>query len=411
VKAPELSESPPTAPLLQTLLEESFAFASPHGTITRWGAGAARLFGLPPEEMTGRSLFDSVLGSDDGGWRALLESEAGSASATIETQLHRSDGREFPCEVRFVPVALADGLEFSWFTSDLTADRPLEEKEERLRERHPRVVELLERGGADEAPRTVDGALAGIVVTFRSTAPGPVTPGERLEDAIVRTARTEREVVDLREPMVQIAADTDRLAARLEEMVEAIEDLGRRVEPLERASSAPGTLEELRAGVAEAAAVANEARHKAAEAQRDALTTRRALAALRPPAAGLYAADGDPAEPARPARAGFDDASMPMATLTLEGNFMELNPGFRELVGYSEEEFASARWPSNLDREHLDECERIRELLAAGELEGTRVHAPYMHREGMLVELSGRMSLVRDAQGSPDHLLLTLDVR
>jgi hypothetical protein len=80
-------------------------------------------------------------------------------------------------------------------------------------------------------------------------------------------------------------------------------------------------------------------------------------------------------------------------------------------VGYSEEEFASARWPSNLDRDHLDEQERLREALAAGEVEGTRVRAPYMHREGMLVELSGRISLVRTPHGSPDHLLLTLDVR
>ena len=41
----------------------------------------------------------------------------------MTTELRRADGREFPCVVRFLPVALADGLDFSSFSSDLGADR------------------------------------------------------------------------------------------------------------------------------------------------------------------------------------------------------------------------------------------------------------------------------------------------
>ena len=117
------------------LLEENFAFASPRGTITRWGSGAARLFGVAADDMAGRSLFDSVLGKR--GRRLARDARArvrlGQAGGRPPS-LRRSDGREFPCEVRFFPVALADGLEFSSFASDLTADRPLEVKEERLRQ-------------------------------------------------------------------------------------------------------------------------------------------------------------------------------------------------------------------------------------------------------------------------------------
>ena len=94
--------------LLGELLDESFAFASPRGNVTRWGAGAARLFGMPADEVAGRSLFDTVLaGGDDGGWRALLDGEADSARRVVTTELRRADGREIPCVVRFLAVPLA----------------------------------------------------------------------------------------------------------------------------------------------------------------------------------------------------------------------------------------------------------------------------------------------------------------
>jgi PAS domain S-box-containing protein len=387
------------------LLDENFAFASPRGTITRWGAGAVRLFGVASDDVAGRSLFDSVLGDDDGGWRMMLEQESGSAQRVVETELRRADGREFPCEVRFFPVALADGLDFSSFASELTADRPLEDREDRLRERHARVVGLLDEGSEGNGTVEVEDRLAGIVVTFRSTAEGPITEDELLEDAIERTERTEREVDDLREPVARLEAQAERLAAKVEEALQGMSALADRVGALERGAqeaspAAPDDLDELRAGVADA-------RRQAAEAQREAQTTRRALAALRPLGAGA----GDLEEEGRPPREGFDDATVPMATLTLGGNFMELNPGFRELVGYSEEEFSHARWPSNVDRARLADHEGLRKALAAGELEGTHLELAYMHREGLLVELSGRISLVRTPDGTPDHLLLTLDVR
>jgi PAS domain S-box-containing protein len=344
------------------MLEENFAFASPRGTITRWGAGAAVLFGMSGEDVAGRAIFEAVLAEGDGGWRALLEGEADSAQRMISLELGRSDGQTFPCEVRFLPVALADGLDFSSFSSDLRADRPMDESQELLRSRHPHVVELLEGAEDGDEPVKPDGPLAGLVVTFRSSAPPPVTPDRRLEEAL---ERTEREVEDIRAPVNRLETQVGGLAAQVEQAFQA--------------------MAELRADI------------------------RRALAAL--PAASGVNPNGDPDEPARPARPGFDDAAVPMATLTLQGNFMELNPGFRELVGYSEELFASARWPSNVDRTRLAEHTELRERLAAGEIEGEHVEVAYMHSAGLVVELSGRMSLVRTSNGAPDHLLLTLDVR
>jgi PAS domain S-box-containing protein len=367
------------------MLEENFAFASPRGTITRWGAGAAVLFGMSGEEVAGRSLFEAVLVGDDGGWANLLEGKAKSARRMVALEFARADGQTFPCEVRFLPVVLADGLEFSSFSADLRAERPREESEELLRSRHPHVVELLEKADDGDESLDPDAPLAGLVVTFRSSAPPPAAADKRLEDAL---ERTEREVEDIREPVTRLETQVDGLAAQIEQAFRA--------------------MAELRSDIELALTAGQDARQLAVDAQRDAGTTRRVLAALG--TTGVNP-NGDPDGPARPPRPGFDDAGVPMATLTLQGNFMELNPGFRELVGYTEEEFASARWPSNVDRARLEEHTELREKLAAGEIEGEHVDVAYMHSAGLVVELSGRMSLVRTSNAVPDHLLLTLDVR
>ncbi len=54
--------------------------------------------------------------------------------------------------------------------------------------------------------------------------------------------------------------------------------------------------------------------------------------------------------PTREPRHGFDDAPQPMAVLTLDGKFRELNAAFSKLVGYQEHEFLKAVWPSVHDR-------------------------------------------------------------
>ena len=277
----------------------------------------------------------------------------------VTTELRRADGREIPCVVRFLAVPLPDGLEFSSFSSDLAAHRSTDEDEELLRERHARVVELLEAEEGNSEPVELDGPLAGIVVTFRSSAPGLITPDERLEDALERTERVEHEVGDMREPVTRLETQMGGLASQVEQAFKA--------------------MAELRLDIEKALAAGRDARQLAVDAQREADTTRRALAALRPAAGGVDPNGDDPAPPARPPRQGFDDSPVPMATLTLQGNFMELNPGFSALVGYSEEEFASARWPSNVDRARLTEHKAAPEAAGGGRsrgrARGARVHA------------------------------------
>ena len=229
-------------------------------------------------------------------------------------------------------------------------------------------MEMLEQGSNGNGSVEVEDRLAGIVVTFRSTADGPVTEDELLEDALERTERTEDQAE-------QLAGKVEKALSKISALGERFDELAERVEALEEGEQddAPAVptreLEEMRAAVAEA-------QRQAADAQREAQATRRILAALRPMPGGA----GDEAEAMRPPRDGFDDTDVPMATLTLGGHFMELNPGFRRLVGYSEEEFSSARWPSNVDRARFARArgpaQGARGRGNRGGARGTGVHAP-----------------------------------
>jgi PAS domain S-box-containing protein len=125
--------------------------------------------------------------------------------------------------------------------------------------------------------------------------------------------------------------------------------------------------------------------------------SRRPLIARRPTETAL-----------RQPRAGFDDAPNPKASIRLDGHFGELNPAFSELVGYPEQEFKAASWPPVADRSNLAKHREQLQRMLAGEIESARVDTGYVHAQGLLVPVVGRISLMREA-GQPSHFLLEVD--
>ena len=111
--------------------------------------------------------------------------------------------------------------------------------------------------------------------------------------------------------------------------------------------------------------------------------------------------------PTREPRHGFDDAPQPMAVLTLDGKFRELNAAFSKLVGYQEHEFLKAVWPSVHDRAVYKQQTEELALLKTGELESVTFQSSYMHSQGLMVPVDGELTLVRDDAGEPASLLLT----
>ena len=188
-------------------------------------------------------------------------------------------------------------------------------------------------------------------------------------------------------------------------MIAAVEAAERRAQQAEQAAAA----------AAEAAA---QARRAADEAGVDAATARGALdrgdayELLEPLGTGggngknrpLFERPADPA-PERGQRPGFDDVASPMATIGLDGHFLQLNQAFSDLVGYGESEFAAATWPPVMDRANLTKHREQMEQMLAGAIESAEVNTGYVHAQGLLVPVAGKISLVRENE-EPDHFLL-----
>jgi PAS domain S-box-containing protein len=122
-----------------------------------------------------------------------------------------------------------------------------------------------------------------------------------------------------------------------------------------------------------------------------------------------------PAAPAAPEprepRAGFDDESVPMAVIGMDGRFKEMNPSFCRLVGYQEHEFAKATWPSPHDRAVYAQQQEEFSALVAGTLESVGVQSTYMHGQGLMVPVIGEITAVRGEDGTPSHFLLRAEER
>ena len=189
------------------------------------------------------------------------------------------------------------------------------------------------------------------------------------------------------------------------------------------------SLEELKQGLSSAGQAAVIARREAEQARKAAqhvgdgstervtevfqqilgLAAARNQPARRAPGVRAPAAKPEPVK--REPRHGFDDAAQPMAILALDGKFKELNPAFTKLVGYKEHEFTKAAWPSPHDRrDYKEQLEQLRQM-GVGELREVDVQSTYMHGQGLMVPVVGKLSLVDGRGRLPQHLLLVAEDR
>jgi PAS domain S-box-containing protein len=416
-------------------------------------------------------LLDEAHG-DAAAWRQFLQTgEPPEARGRVAVRgRHAASGHTFGLELVFVPVKLDEGFDFSLFLEDLGSDLPANLMLPRLRRQHPVVTRALGAALEDHPQRWEGWRTAGTFVALRPTEPTPWVEEElraREEQRAREAALAEASLTDpdpgIQGESVSELEDAAAVVARLLSAMERIDALERGAgalpDALERArreaeaaraeaaeareqaaaaehrveelrgelDDARAALDELRGGLASAGAVADQARHEAEQARRAAEAEREqagvrvnevfhqilevamrggAAETPRRPAAAAPA----PAErPARDPRPGFDDAAEPLAVLGLDGRFRELNPAFAKLVGYGEEEFGKAVWPSVHDRRVFESQKEQLERLAAGEVDAIRVESTYMHGQGLMVPVAGELRLTRDQEGRPTALLLAAE--
>ena len=108
-------------------------------------------------------------------------------------------------------------------------------------------------------------------------------------------------------------------------------------------------------------------------------------------------------------RGAFDSNVSGMALASPDGRWLLVNPSLCETLGYSEAELTSM---SVLDVTHPDDVEPSRDAIRrilAGEVQSYRLEKRYRHRDGRTVWAFLSVSLVRDAQGNPLHMVAQVE--
>jgi PAS domain S-box-containing protein len=108
-------------------------------------------------------------------------------------------------------------------------------------------------------------------------------------------------------------------------------------------------------------------------------------------------------------RKAFQYSAIGMALVGLDGHWLKVNNSLCQIVGYSEQEllnktFQDITYPDDLQ----SDLEFMAQLLA-GEIDHYQMEKRYFHKDGHVVWIRLSVSLIRDAQDNPIHLVSQIE--
>jgi PAS domain S-box-containing protein len=101
----------------------------------------------------------------------------------------------------------------------------------------------------------------------------------------------------------------------------------------------------------------------------------------------------------------FDLSSVGIALLDLKGNWLEVNQKMTEFFGYGRWELLKMNYQGMTHPEDLDDCEASIEKLLNNLVETFNTEKRYYHRSGKVVWVYVSLSLVRDNDNNPLHIV------
>jgi len=107
-------------------------------------------------------------------------------------------------------------------------------------------------------------------------------------------------------------------------------------------------------------------------------------------------------------RSAFDYATIGMAVVSLKGRWLQVNRSLCEIVGYTEEELLDASFEDITYTEDLVVALEHFEQLKTGNINSYQAEQRYQHKDGYDVWILLGASVVREAQGSPLHLIFQI---
>ncbi|WP_445173743.1 PAS domain S-box protein [Microcoleus sp.] len=104
-------------------------------------------------------------------------------------------------------------------------------------------------------------------------------------------------------------------------------------------------------------------------------------------------------------RNAFENASIGMAIVSLDGHWVKVNPALCQIIGYSSEELLALNFQDLTHPDDLDlDLSYVHQLLA-GTISTYQLEKRYFHKQGHMVWILLDGSLVQDEQGNPLHFI------
>jgi diguanylate cyclase (GGDEF)-like protein/PAS domain S-box-containing protein len=104
-------------------------------------------------------------------------------------------------------------------------------------------------------------------------------------------------------------------------------------------------------------------------------------------------------------RATFEQASVGVAHVDLQGNWIRVNDRLCETVGYSREELGTMSFQDITHPDDLHVDLKLMYQLIDGEIPFYTLDKRYVHKSGGIVWISLNVSLVRDSRGAPEYFI------
>ncbi|MEG4811227.1 PAS domain S-box protein [Microcoleus sp. F8-D3] len=104
-------------------------------------------------------------------------------------------------------------------------------------------------------------------------------------------------------------------------------------------------------------------------------------------------------------RHAFEDASIGMALVSLDGHWIKVNPALCQILGYSSEELLALTFQDITHPDDLDADLSYLHKLLAGKISTYQLEKRYFHKQGHIIWIIINGSLVQDGQGNPLHFI------
>ncbi|AFY53900.1 PAS domain S-box [Rivularia sp. PCC 7116] len=101
----------------------------------------------------------------------------------------------------------------------------------------------------------------------------------------------------------------------------------------------------------------------------------------------------------------FEQASVGIYQIKLSGEFIEVNPHFCEIIGYSESELLDLSWQDITDLDNLDSCMELMSNILNHKTNANSIHKQLIHKNGDFIRLKVSISVISDGNGTPQYFL------